>query len=451
METNSSSKTELARAIGWIEAAALVVGSLGSTGLFGNFPYNYSISGPSACLVWILTLLLGIVICVIMAWAFTIWPDRAGAEYAIIHVALGEPWGIITGLGWWISWGTTPAVVALILGRYIFGTAPETYTQRQLFAIAIATIFLVLNMFNIKIVGRAQTILSIVKVVPLVLVGLVGAAFINPANFHPFWKSGVKWIDPNTIAGMFALFMASALIASWSTLATDIFAASVPEIKDPAKNLPKTLIAITVIPALYILAITVPAVGVLGDELATLPRPIFTFGERVMGLAGVILLFTALVAGALGAINASLLAGARILYQMAKDDLLPKVLMKLNRYGVPYIGLIATYILNVALILYTPLYITIVAMTMVPFTVAWALVAFAAPRIKLNREWREKAAFNMPWAVIIAGTIVGIIVLLYNYFYGLLYGWYDILLGVGFVIAMIVLWIIMIIVKKLSK
>ena len=91
---------------------------------------------------------------------------------------------------------------------------------------------------------------------------------------------------------------------------------------------------------------------------------------------------------------------------------------------------------------YTPLYIILVAMTMVPFTVAWALVAFAAPKIKLEKDWSEKAAFDIPWILIVAGIIVGIIILSYNFFYGLLYGWQDIMLGIGFVIASVILWII---------
>ncbi|MCD6300843.1 MAG: APC family permease [Staphylothermus sp.] len=440
MSDENSSK--LVRTIGWITPAALVIGALGSSGIYGNLPYTYIVAGPGAIACWIITLLFGVILAMILAYAFTIWPDKAGAEYPIVHMALGEPWGTLTGIGWWISWGTTPAIVALILGRYIFGTDPSTYTMRQLFAFALVTVFFILNLFNIKVAGTAQNILSVLKVVPLIIVGAIGLAYINPANFSPFWKTGVEWIDTTRPEGMIMLFLAGALIASWSTYATDIFATVVPEMKDPHKNVVKSAVFLSVVCLAFIGLVSVSAVGVLGDGLGTLPRPLFTLGEIALGNVGYVLMFLALIAGVLGAINASLLGASRVLYQMAEDGLVPKAVTKLNRFHVPWIGVTITYLINVLMIAYTPLYIAIVTITMVPFLLNWTLGAFAAVKIRMTPEWHNKATYKASWPLIIAGAIVGVLNILFIIMYGLLYGWNDILIGTGFLIATIIYYII---------
>jgi len=439
---------KLRREAGWFTAAALVLGSLGSSGLYGNFPYNYTISGPSAWLVWLITLIFGFIVALVLAYDYTIWPEKTGAEYYPVRASLGSLLGSIAGWGFSISWGTTPAIVALILGRYIWGVAPETALTRQLFAISVITIFFILNYFGIKVSGIAQNIVTVFKVVPLIIVGLVAIPFINPSYFTPFWKSGVEQINPSTPIGMFTLFLASALVASWSTYATDVFASIVSEVKDPKKNIPRAAVGSGLIALLFVGLITITAVGVLGEGLATMARPLFQYGKIVLGDLGVILLWIALLAGVLGACNASMISASRVLYQMSEEGDLPGIFSKLNGWGVPHIALITIWLLNVLMILYTPLYIVLVAVTQVPFLLTWFLIGVANIKIRGNREWHEKAAFKIPWILAIAALIVGVLSLGFIYAYGIMYGWSDIEIGVIFVVLVIILWFINKITRK---
>ena len=82
---------------------------------------------------------------------------------------------------------------------------------------------------------------------------------------------------------------------------------------------------------------------------------------------------------------------------------------------------------------YTPLYIAIIAMVQVPGMLMRFLLSIACIKIRLTREWHEKASFKAPWALIIANFIVGLISLIYIYSYGVLYGWNDIILGFIFI------------------
>ncbi|MGC8675815.1 hypothetical protein [Fervidicoccus sp.] len=41
----------LKRQVGWFVSASLVLGTLGSNGLFGNYPITYRIAGPAASFV----------------------------------------------------------------------------------------------------------------------------------------------------------------------------------------------------------------------------------------------------------------------------------------------------------------------------------------------------------------------------------------------------------------
>ncbi|MBE9391666.1 APC family permease [Fervidicoccus fontis] len=429
----------LKRQVKWYVSAALVIGTLGATGLFGNLPVTYSMAGPAAALVWIVTLLFGAFAAVVLAYNFTIWPDKAGAEYAPVRIALGKIPGAIAGWGFYINWGTAGAIASLILGRYIFGTDPSTFLHRQLFAFALVTIFFVFNYFGIKIAGITQTILTILKVVPLILVGLVAIPFVNLSNFHPFWVSGVPGVQANTMEGMLMLFLSAALIATWSTYSTDIFASIVPEIEDPEKGIPRAAWFSVVVSLAFVSLITITAIGVLGSQMGTLSKPLFQYGQIVLGNAGEILLWIALVCGALTVPNVALMSASRVTYQMAVEGDMPKIFAKTNKYGVPYWGLILIYLINVIMIFYTAAYAVLVAIVQVPWIVCWFLLGVANLKIRATKEWHEKAIFKAPWWVVIGAFIVGLIGFGYCYAYGVLWGWHDIILGIVFVLLILVI------------
>lgn len=436
--TEARGQQSLRREVKWYVPVSLVVGTLGSTGIFGLIPATYEMAGPGAALVWVITLLWGFVIAMLLAYDFTIWPDKTGAEYAPVRIALGKIPGVLAGWGFFISWGTSGAIAGLILARYVFGTEAPTYYY-QLFAFALLTVFFILNMLGIKIAGIAQTILAILKVVPLVIVGLAALPLINPANFHPFWVPGIEGVDVSTPAGVFYLFMAAALIATWSTYATDIFASIASEVVDPQKSIPRAGIVASTTALVYIALMAFGAVGVVGEGLAKLPRPLFILGERALGPVGTALLWIALFFGALGVVNTALLSGARILYQMAVEGDLPLVFAKLNKYGIPWISLTLIYIINVVMLVYTPLYVILVAIVQVPWMITWFLIGLANVKIRMTPKWHQVATFKAPWWLVILGFIVSALSLVFIYSYGVLYGWSDIELGFGFILFVLVI------------
>ncbi|MEM4481869.1 MAG: APC family permease [Desulfurococcaceae archaeon] len=438
MTSQTQTKTGLKREVKWYVPVSLVVGTLGSTGIFGLIPATYEMAGPGAALVWVITLLWGFVIAMLLAYNFTIWPDKTGAEYAPVRIALGKVAGVIAGWGFFISWGTSGAVAGLILARYVFGAgAPPIHSQ--LFTFALLTIFFALNMFGIKIAGLAQTALAVLKVVPLVIVGLAALPLINPANFSPLWIPGIEGVNVSDPIGVFNLFMATALIATWSTYATDIFASIASEVVDPQKSIPRAGAVASITSLVYIALIAFGAVGVVGEGLAQLPRPLFILGERALGSAGTMLLWIALFFGALGVVNTALLSGARILYQMAVEGDLPSIFARVNKYNIPWINLTIIYIINVLMLFYTPLYVILVAIVQVPWMITWFLIGLANIKIRMTPKWHQTAAFKAPWWLIILGFIVSVLSLYFIYSYGVLYGWSDIQLGFGFVVFVLII------------
>lgn len=420
-------KSSLERSVNWTVPATLVIGTLGSTGLFGLIPYTYKIIGPGTIIVWIFTLICGFISALALAYVSTIWPDKAGAIYYPIYIALKEPLGSITGWAFIISWATGPVITLQIFAHYLF----KSIILRQIFVSVVLTIFLFLNLFNIKIAGLIQTILSILKVVPLIIVSIAGLSYIKLSNFIPFWKSDI--VDLSTLTNITLAFFASSMIVSWSTYVTDALASITPEVIDPHKNIPKATLIACLTAAVYIALVNIFAVGVLGDELGILQDPLFEAGKRVLGHVGYLLLLTALFTGVLGATNACFIVASRAMYQMAFEGVLPSIFMKLNKHLVPQTNIIFIYILNILMLTYTPLYIAIIAMVQVPGMLMRFLLSIACIKIRLTREWHEKASFKASWALIIANFIVGVISLIYIYSYGVLYGWNDIILGFIFI------------------
>lgn len=440
----------LKRQVGWFVSASLVLGTLGSNGLFGNYPITYRIAGPAASFVWIVTMIFGGFLAMTLAYDFTIWPDKAGSEYAPVRIALGKYLGGLTAWGFYVSWGTAATIGTLITGWYIW---PTNTTYQTIFTGVTVTVFFIINYFGIKLAGLAEVIMTLLRIVPTIFVGLVAIPYVNLSNFHPFWvaSSEIPSASANSLYGMFMLFLAASLYSTWSTYATDIFASIVPEIKDPEKNVPRAGLASTLIPLLFVSLITITGIGVLGSDLGTGEAPLFEYSRIVLGGVGLALMWTALISGTLTNANVAMIGGSRVLYQMALEGDIPKIFAKTNKYGVPIIGLIFTYIINIAMLLYTPIYAILVAMFQVPYMLTIFLLSVANLKIRATKEWHEKAAWKAPWWLIIGFFIIGVLSLMYCWAYGILFGWHDIILGAASEVVMLVLLAIPDIMKRREK
>ncbi len=161
-------------------------------------------------------------------------------------------------------------------------------------------------------------------------------------------------------AGLYPLFapngrnplsqiMGILVLAPWAFVGFESVSHSAEELKFPvAKTIKPIIFALLASMAAYVL-LSLTAVSVLPDGFSSWPEylnrldslegleglPVFYAVHSVMGRAGIYILGITLLSALITGLIGHYLAASRLVYSMAKDDILPRQLGELNKNGVP--------------------------------------------------------------------------------------------------------------------
>lgn len=178
-----------------------------------------------------------------------------------------------------------------------------------------------------KIVGNAMTIL---KIGVILLVIVLGAAFVNTDNWTPFLPNGISGV----MTGVAAVFFAY--------IGFDALSTTAEECENPRRDLPRAMIlSLAICTVLYILLALVltgmePFSNLnVGDPLA------FVFRDKMPWLAGVIAVSAVI---ALATVFLVFQIGQpRLWMAMSRDGLLPKIFSSIHpRFRTPWFSTILT-------------------------------------------------------------------------------------------------------------
>lgn len=173
-------------------------------------------------------------------------------------------------------------------------------------------------------------IITLSKMIPLLVLVVVGAFYIEPQNLTIGQWPSLKSIGEVSLILFFAFGGTEASLNASG------------EIKNPAYTVPRGILLGVFIVFLFYLSIHIVAQGVLGSELALRPdAPLATVAGRIMGGAGTTLLIVGAVLSGLGLISGDILVTSRLPYAAARDGLLPSVLSKVHqRFATPHIAIV---------------------------------------------------------------------------------------------------------------
>jgi APA family basic amino acid/polyamine antiporter len=213
----------------------------------------------------------------------------------------------------------------------------------------------VLNMRGVRLGAAVQTVFSVAKIGALAVLVLLGLTLfrqpdIASANFSSFWGTG-DWgllMLPVIGAAMVgSLFSADA----WNNVT---FAAA--EVREPTKNLPRALALGTgIVCTLYVLA-NVAYLNILpfygnpqgtdvvsrGIQYAAQDRVGTAAIEVALGSGAAVIMAIAILLSTFGCNNGLILAGPRVYYAMARDNLFFEQAGRLHHtYRTPVFGLVA--------------------------------------------------------------------------------------------------------------
>jgi len=299
-------------------------------------------------LVWVVGGVVSLLGALSIAELGAAYPE-AGGQYAYLREAYGPVWAFLYG---WANFAViNPASIAAIAVGFAtyFGffvsLSPDAVKGIAVVSIAGLTL---LNCLGVRLGATTQNILTFLKMGALA--GLIATAFLlaggGAANFQPLWPAGSAsgWIRP------FGVAMIGALWAYDGWLETTYVGS---EIKDPGKNLPRSIIlgAIIVI-VFYVLASVAYSYVLSPARMAGAKLVASDAAQVTMGAVGAGFVAAAILVSTLGANNGIILTAARIPYAMARGGLFFRSQGSVHpRFATPVVALVTQGAISTALAL----------------------------------------------------------------------------------------------------
>jgi basic amino acid/polyamine antiporter, APA family len=366
----------LVERLGLFDSTMIVAGAMIGSGIFiVSADIARQVGAPGwLLLTWVITGLLTVAVALSYGELAAMMP-KAGGQYVFLREAFSPFWGFLYGwtLFLVIQSGTIAAVgvaFARFLGVIFPAISPTAWivpplhlshdyalslSWQQLVGLASVGFLTWMNTRGLETGRIVQDIFTSAKILALAALVIGGILLARnaeavAANFGDwFTPRGVSTIRPDfsflpavtAQTGVFGLLVALAVAQVGSLFAADAwnnvtFIAG--EVRSPRRNLPLSLVLGTgLVVTLYVLA-NVAYLNVLPlDQIQTAPddRVGTAALEVLFGSWGALLMAVAIVISAFGCNNGLILAGARVLYAMARDGLFFRKAGNLNRFEVP--------------------------------------------------------------------------------------------------------------------
>lgn len=257
----------------------------------------------------------------------------SGGAYAYVERAFGPFAGFIAANLMWFGVGAcVDAALADVLVSTL-ATALPVLAQplpRALALIALFAFMAGVNITGVKTGARLVVALTVLKLLPLLLLLVVGIP-------HIAWSLVIPSSLPSaSTLGSGVLLLMFAFIGGESSLSAS------GELRNPSRTVPLGLaMGVATVVGVYF-GLQLVAEGVLGADLPQqTTTPLAAAAAQLMGPWGRSLLLGAVSLSIFGTINGDLLVSPRCLYAAAKDGLLPAPLAKVHpRFQTPYVAIL---------------------------------------------------------------------------------------------------------------
>lgn len=273
---------ELKKTLGVSAALSTVVGSVIGAGVFFKPQAVYTLTGGAPGLGILAWLIAGIITITagLTAAEVSVAIPKTGGMMVYIKEIYGDKLGFLTG--WMQIVLFYPGMMAAL--GVIFGEQASALigSPSLLLPIAIGIIVIVagLNMLGSKTGGVIQTVSTICKLIPLILIMVVG--FIKGGGNNPILTPMVgEGLSLGSVLGQVLIAILFAF-DGWMNVGT-----LAGEMKNPGKDLPKAIIGgLSVVMAVYFI-INLAYLWVLpANELANYASPASAVAEVIFGSMG---------------------------------------------------------------------------------------------------------------------------------------------------------------------
>lgn len=329
MSTHAPPEGEaLQRHMRFVDVYALAVGSVIGSGIFFLPGTAAAAMGPAA----VLALFIGGVLAGILSLCYAEAASRfhgTGGAMRYAQAAFGDTLAFEVG---WATWISRVVSWAALISGFVTTLAdlwPAAADLRTLLCIGLVVTLTAINLSGVRMSGRINTVLTALKVIPLVAFVVIGVFHIDGAHFTPFAPHGYEPLGATTVTLLFAYVGFEGMVIPAA------------EMDDPRRNIPRCLMFGMLTVLVLYGAIWAVCTGTL-PGLAGAESPVGSAAETFMGPLGAILIKVGIVVSLLG-INAFMaLVTPRALYALSYERLLPPWFGRVDGRHVPARAILVT-------------------------------------------------------------------------------------------------------------
>lgn len=388
---NIIAETGLVRAIGVRGLAANTVNNVIGSGIFVLPAVIAATLGPAAIIAYI--------ICAVAIGLIGLTFAEAGSRvaapgglYAYAETAFGPFVGFLNGVLFCLSQVSANAAIATVFAGSLAAISPALGGTLSRATIVVLLYFglAILNLRGVRSGMHLVEALTTAKLLPLVLLVVVGLVFIAPRN--------LVWTSTPTVAQ----FGSASLLLIFAFTGVEGALTSSGEVVNPSRTVPRAImLGLGTVSLLYI-AIQLVAQGVLGPDL-TLDQsaPLIALAGRTMGSAGRLLLAAGAAISAFGYVSGDILTTPRLLFAFGRDGLLPRQLAKVSeKHHSPAVAIVV-YTTLVCVLAISGTFTTLVVLSTVSILLVYLATCLASIQLSRRDVRADGAPFHLPGGPVI--------------------------------------------------
>lgn len=306
--------------IGLKEAISIGIGGMVGGGIFAVLGLAVSLAKGGTSTAFLFAGILALITSHSYVKLSKTYPDRGGTV-KFINQGFGKSVfsGAISNL-LWVSYIIMLSLYASAFGSYAPNLLELTHHKTidfHIYASAIIIFATIINYYSIAVVGKIESYAVIIKLIILIAFVFIGAyGLIGNPNLNQLAVS--NWETPiKLFAGGMVIFVAYE--------GFELIANAAPDIINPERNIPRAYYFSVIFVILLYIIIAIVTVGSLPfSKIATAQDYVLAEAAKPMlGKIGFSIITIAALISTFSAINASLLGGSRVNYEIAEDDELP--------------------------------------------------------------------------------------------------------------------------------
>ncbi len=391
------------------------------------------IAGPAAILVFALNGVVTVLTGISYAELASAIP-KSGGGYVFVREVFSGPTSFL--MGWMLSFAYMIAGALYALGfssnfvefvHLYWAGLPTGPVWHILYALTVVGLFALLNAVSTEASGGAETVVTIIKIIILLVFAGFGAFAVEGSNFEPFFAR-----DDSSVAILKAMGLTFIAFEGY-----DLIATVTEEVENPRENIPKAIfISLVATVAIYLIVVWV-AIGTLGAEKlgrageTGIAEAATSFMPTIplLGEGAALIVFGA-VFSTVSALNAVVIASSRVVFAMGREDQLPNPLGQISaRFGTPLAAVVVSAAVMLGSVVFLPIE-QVGRVSSLFFLVSFVVVNWSVIRLR-NRRPNMRRPFEMPFYPAI--PILAILLNLVLAYFLLRDDPYTLVLGLGWI------------------